>query len=124
MNALTVKGRGQLTSGTPEDITIQTLGNLLSLDSLSANFATVSADVINLQNNQINKYTMDIGDNSLSAFDVPHNLGTRDIITQVYSNTTYTVTSALNIQNTDTNTVSLSFDFIPTVNELRVVVLA
>jgi hypothetical protein len=66
-------------------------------------------------------FATNIGNNSLTAFNVSHNLGTRDIITQVYDNATYEniITS---IRNTDTNTVSLSFDFAPTTNALRVVV--
>lgn len=116
MNAFTIKGRAEPTQGTPQDLTVSEVQDLLSITELSATVQTV-------QSNIINKFTTNIGDGSLSAFDVIHNLNTRDIITQIYNNTNFLNVSASAIQNLDTNTVSLSFDFIPLNDELRVVVI-
>jgi hypothetical protein len=68
------------------------------------------------------KFATNIGNGSLTAFTVTHNLGTRDVITSVYDNTTYEniITS---IANTTTNTVSLSFSTAPGLNAYRVVVI-
>jgi hypothetical protein len=72
--------------------------------------------------NILNRYVQNIGNNSASVFTVTHNLGTRDVITSVYDNSTYEniITS---IANTTTNTVSLSFNNIPATNAYRVVVI-
>lgn len=68
------------------------------------------------------RYATNIGNGSLTAFTVTHNLGTRDVITSVYDNTTYEniITS---VANTTTNTVSLSFSTAPGSNAYRVVVI-
>jgi hypothetical protein len=70
----------------------------------------------------LNRYTTNIGNNSASIFTITHNLGTRDVITSVYDNSTYEniITS---IANTTTNTISLSFNNIPATNAYRVVVI-
>lgn len=116
MNPFTIKGRIQNSLGEPEDLTVNEVKNLLSITELSSS-------VQNLSSNAIAKFATNIGDGSLTAFDVLHNLNTRDIITQIYSNTNFLNISASAIQNLNTNTVSLSFDFIPLNNELRVVVM-
>lgn len=68
------------------------------------------------------RFATNIGNNSLTAFTVTHNLGTRDVITSVYDNATYEniITS---IANVTTNTVSLSFSAAPNNNAYRVVII-
>lgn len=116
MPPFTIKGRNDIVQGSPQDLTVSEVKDLLSITELSATVQTV-------QSNIIGKFATNIGDSSLSAFEVIHNLNTRDIITQIYNNTNFLNVSASAIQNLDTNTVSLSFDFIPLNDELRVVVI-
>lgn len=71
----------------------------------------------------VSKFTIDIGDGSNNVFNVLHNLGTRDVITSVYSASNYLVLSGFRIFNTDTNTVTLSFDGVPTQDSIKVVVM-
>lgn len=68
------------------------------------------------------RFATSIGNGSLTAFEVTHSLGTRDVITQVYDNTTYEVVLP-SISNLTTNTVGLSFDTAPSSNAFRVVVI-
>jgi hypothetical protein len=83
----------------------------------------LSSNVQILSSNSIGKFTTNIGDGVLTAFDVSHNFNTRDVITQIYNNTNFLNVSAFGIRNLSTDTVSLSFDFIPLNDELRVVVM-
>lgn len=68
------------------------------------------------------KFATNIGNGSLTAFEVTHSLETRDVMTQVYDNTTYEVVLP-SISNLTTNTVGLSFDTPPGTNAFRVVVI-
>lgn len=53
---------------------------------------------------------------------VTHNLGTRDVITQIYDGTGYNVIDA-QVVNTDTNTVTVTFNTATTANQYRIVVI-
>ena len=64
-----------------------------------------------------------IGDNSNTEFTVTHNLGTRDVIVQVYANGGDYDEVIAEVERTSTSAVTVIFSSPPTVNEYRVVVL-
>jgi hypothetical protein len=62
-----------------------------------------------------------IGNNVNTSFVYFHNLNTRDIITQVYDNSSYEVVYP-SIANTSTNSITILFATAPTSNQYRIVV--
>lgn len=90
--------------------------------SITGNWQSTYNTVNSLSSSWPRKYATNIGNGSLKIFTVTHNLGTRDVITSVYDNSTYEniITS---VANTTTNTVSLSFSTAPGSNAYRVVVI-
>ena len=92
---------------------------------VETNSANWNATYTNVQSNSASypkRFATSIGNGSLTAFEVTHSLGTRDVITQVYDNTTYEVVLP-SISNLTTNTVGLSFDTAPGLSAFRVVVI-
>jgi hypothetical protein len=85
-------------------------------------------DVWTLTNNGTNyhaiarKFAINVGDNSASAIAVTHNLGTRDVQVQIYTNSASYDTVEADVERTDTNTVTVKFAVAPTTNQYRVVV--
>lgn len=71
----------------------------------------------------LSRYAKDIGNNFNTRFDIEHGLGTRDVQTQIYSNTSYRALTAQAIENTSTSTVSLSFTTAPGLTAYRVVII-
>jgi hypothetical protein len=68
------------------------------------------------------KYTTNLGDGSNVTYPVTHSLGTRDIIAMVYSNNSnFVVYPTMSINST--NTMTVTFNTIPTTNEYRLVVM-
>lgn len=69
------------------------------------------------------KATFTIGDNSAASFTLTHNLGTRDVIVEVYRNATPWDTVLVTVQRPDANNIQLSgFGSAPSVNQYNVVV--
>jgi hypothetical protein len=64
-----------------------------------------------------------VGNGSSTIFDVVHNLGTRDVIVQVYDNATYE-TVYVDVARTNTNTIALTFATAPASNAYRVLIQA
>lgn len=62
-----------------------------------------------------------IGDNSATSFTITHNLGTRDVLVQVYDVATYD-TVFTDVARSTTNTVTVSFSSAPATNSYRVVI--
>ncbi len=62
-----------------------------------------------------------VGDGTNTSYAVTHNLGTRDVMVQVYDNTTYE-TVFLDVTRTNTNVVTLNFATAPSSNAYRVVI--
>jgi len=63
-----------------------------------------------------------IGNGSSTTYNYSHNLNSRDVITQVYDNTTYAVVYP-SITNTTTNSVTITFASVPALNAYKVVVI-
>ena len=64
-----------------------------------------------------------VGDGSNTIYDVTHNLGTRDVIVQVYDNATYE-TVYVDVARYSANAISLTFATAPASNAYRVLISA
>lgn len=71
--------------------------------------------------NIVRKYSTDVGNSASTQFTVTHNLGTRDVLVQVYDNATYE-TVETDVVRTSTSAVSITFATAPSSNAYRVVV--
>lgn len=69
-----------------------------------------------------NKTVSAIGDNTNNVFDILHNFNSQDVITQVRDISTNSVVFP-SIINTSINTVTVSFNDIPTVGQYKVVIM-
>jgi hypothetical protein len=68
------------------------------------------------------KASADVGNGAATSFAVNHNLGTRDVIVNVYDNATYD-TVEVDVVRTDANNVTVSFASAPASNAYRVVII-
>jgi len=68
------------------------------------------------------RYAVDVGDNNASAIVVTHNLGTRDVQVQIYTNSGSYDTVEADVERTSTSAVTVRFAVAPTSNQYRVVV--
>ncbi len=83
----------------------------------------VSGSTVSLDTNYVTrKYAANVGDGSASSIQVTHNLGTRDVVVQVYTNGAPYDTVFCGVERTDANSVTLSFGTAPASAAYRVVV--
>ena len=66
-------------------------------------------------------FSASIGDGSATAIAVAHNLGSRDVIVQLFDNSTFDTVYA-DVVRTNTNTVTISFASAPVSNDIRVLI--
>ena len=66
-------------------------------------------------------YAASIGDGSATSIAVSHNLGSRDVIVQLYDASSYDTVIA-DVVRTDANTVTVGFSSAPSSNDIRVLV--
>ena len=84
---------------------------------------TVNADDVAINTAVVvRKYATDVGDNSSTSITVTHNLGSRDVIVEVYDNTTPYAKQETDVLHATTNTVTLGFTNAPTSGQYRCVV--
>ena len=67
------------------------------------------------------QYKTSIGDGSTLAYTVTHNLGSLDVIVQLYDNSTYDTVYA-DVVRTNTNQITVTFANAPSSNDIRVLV--
>ena len=67
------------------------------------------------------EYATSIGDGTTTAYTVTHNLGSRDVIVQLFDNSTYDTVYA-DVARTTVNTLTITFGAAPTSNDIRVLV--
>ena len=66
-------------------------------------------------------FAANIGDGSATSVAITHNLGTRDVIVQIYDNSSYDTVIA-DVVRTSTSVVTVSFAAAPTSNDIRVLI--
>ena len=69
----------------------------------------------------LKKFSASIGDGSNTSYTVNHALGSRDVIVQLYDNSSYDTVIA-DVVRTDTNNVTISFTVAPSTNDIRVLI--
>lgn len=78
------------------------------------------ATYVNAQNDA-NNFAADFGDGTANQFDIVHNFGTKDVIVEIFDNSTGE-TVIVDILRFDNNTVRLTTNTTPTTDQYRVVV--
>jgi hypothetical protein len=96
--------------------------NASDISALSDRVSTNESDISNLQSDKTDKFSADVGNGANTSFAVSHNLGTKDVIVNIYDNASYD-TVETDVVRTDTNTVTVSFTVAPSSNAYRVVVI-
>jgi len=71
----------------------------------------------------ITKQAFDIGDNSTSTFTLTHNMGTRNVHVSIYEKASPYAQVYADVAATTANTVSVTFNPVPTTNQFTAVVL-
>ena len=66
-------------------------------------------------------FVTSIGDGNATSYAVTHSLNTRDVIVQLYDNSTYDTVFA-DVVRTNTTTVTITFASAPSSNDIRVLV--
>lgn len=69
------------------------------------------------------KYSATIGDGISTSITVTHNLGTRDVVTQIYTNASPYEEVICDVEHTDLNNTTFKFAEAPTLDEFRVVII-
>ncbi|MGH8710130.1 MAG: hypothetical protein ACREVA_02245 [Burkholderiales bacterium] len=69
------------------------------------------------------KFTTTVGDGSATQYTITHNLGTRSVLVEVYTNSGNFDTVIVFVERTSTNAVRLTFSSAPTTNQYAVVIL-
>jgi hypothetical protein len=93
---------------------------LLSASGLAVDIPTLETKLVT--DSFTKKASASVGNGANTSFAVSHNLGTRDVVVNVYDNATYD-TVEVDVVRTDTNTVTVSFATAPANNAYRVVVI-
>lgn len=69
----------------------------------------------------VRRYATNVGNSASTVFTITHNLGSRDVVVQVYDSSTYE-TVEVDVVRTSTSVVTLTFAVAPSTNAYRVVV--
>jgi hypothetical protein len=97
-----------------QDVTVDTYGHTTALGSVDLT-AGVDGRITNRE------YKASIGNGTATTFELTHNLGTRDVIVQLFDNSTFDTVYA-DVVRTTTNTVDISFTLAPSLNDIRVLI--
>jgi hypothetical protein len=104
-------GEGLVRSGNQFNIG-QGTGIVVGPDDISIDTSLVSR-----------KYSTLIGDGTVTSIEVTHNLGTRDIVAQIYMAAAPYSMIITDIEHTSLNSITLSFSTAPTAGQYKVVVM-
>lgn len=99
--------------------TLDTLNELAAALGDDPNFATTLTTLIGTKPD---KYAEDVGDGVETAWVVNHDLGTRDVVVQVYDAATFEEV-VVDVEHTDADNVTLVFAEAPDEDAFRVVVI-
>ena len=118
---LTYSDNGASTGSITADVKLKSSDSYLS--SASGLAVDVSALEIKLVTDSFTKKaTGNVGNGVNTSFAINHGLGTRDVVVNVYDNSTYE-TVEVDVVRTDANNVTVSFTTAPSSNAYRVVVI-
>jgi hypothetical protein len=110
--------------GTPSitaDVNTQATNSyLVSSSGLAVDIASLETKLVN--DSFTKKVSANVGNAAGTSFSISHNLGTRDVVVNVYDNATYD-TVECDVVRTDINTVTVSFSVAPATNAYRVVII-
>ena len=98
------------------------LATQAEVDAGTDTLRAVTPDTLANYSGLVEKHEALIGDNAATQIDVTHNHGTRDVVVQVYRNSTPWDNVICDISRPDTNTVRLNFAVAPTTDQFRVVI--
>ena len=82
----------------------------------NVDLATAAGGFVSLK-----KFSASIGDGSNTSYTVNHALGSRDVIVQLFDNSSYDTVIA-DVVRTDINNVTISFTVAPSTNDIRVLI--
>lgn len=99
---------------------LNTLNELAQALGDDANFATTMTNELAKKSD---KYTTTIGDGVNSSFTITHNLNSRDVIVMIRETASPYDMWLTDIAFTTTNTITVSYGFIPTTNQFTVTVI-
>lgn len=97
-------------------------GRLVTAESEIDTLQSQVAALASASSTLTDKVAINVGNGAATSFAITHNLGTRDVIVNVYDNATYD-TVEVDVVRTDTNTVTVSFAVAPASNAYRVVII-
>jgi hypothetical protein len=95
-------------------------GGLTDSSGVAVDYTTVEAQLVT--DGFTKKAAADVGDTTSTSFQITHSLGTRDVVVNVYDNTSFDTVEA-DVVRTDANNVTVSFTTAPGNNEYRVVII-
>ena len=102
------------------DTTLATTSYLSKTSGLAVDISSVETQLVT--DGFTKKASANVGNGSNTSFAVNHNLGTRDVVVNVYDSSTYE-TVEVDVVRTNTNTVTVTFAAAPSSNAYRVVVI-
>jgi hypothetical protein len=122
-----VSGSNSLSAVYNDALNILTFDTTLATTSYMSKTSGLAVDISALETKLVTdsftkKYSASIGNGALTSIAVTHNLGTEDVIVQVFDNSTHDTVEA-DVVRTNTNTVTVSFSTAPSTNAYRVVVI-
>jgi hypothetical protein len=94
---------------------------LISSSGLAVDVSALAGALVD-EEDITRKFSADVGDGAATSFDVDHNLDTKDVVVQVYDNSTND-TVEVDVVRSTTNKVVVSFGVAPALNAYRVVVV-
>ena len=97
-------------------------GRLVTAESEIDTLQSQVAALASASSTLTDKVAINVGNGAATSFAITHNLGTRDVVVNVYDNATYD-TVEVDVVRTDTNTVTVSFAVAPASNAYRVVII-
>lgn len=102
------------------DTTLASTSYLSKASGLAVDISAVETKLVT--DGFTKKVSANVGNGTNTSFAITHNLGTRDVVVNVYDNSVYD-TVEVDVVRTDTNTVTVTFASSPATDAYRVVIV-
>ena len=102
------------------DTTLASTSYLSKASGLAVDISAVETKLVT--DGFTKKVSANVGNGTNTSFAITHNLGTRDVVVNVYDNSVYD-TVEVDVVRTDTNTVTVTFASAPATDAYRVVIV-